>query len=59
MTPDSTVRCRICQREERVSFAKCLRSGWPKCCRGYTMTLTTTKADIDAAVGSVVREAIR
>lgn len=32
------VWCRTCGREEDVSSANCLQSGWPKCC-GYTMTI--------------------
>jgi hypothetical protein len=52
--PDSLVRCSKCQREERVSFAVCLGSGWPKC-HGYTMTLVETKADVGAATTSVLR----
>lgn len=54
---NSLVRCAVCRREAYVDFATCLRSGWPKCCRGYTMTLVETKADIDAAVGGIVRDA--
>lgn len=33
------VRCDICKREQAVGGAKALASGWPTCCRGYTMTL--------------------
>ncbi len=32
------VWCRTCRREQAVSSAECLRSGWPKCC-GFTMTI--------------------
>lgn len=32
------VKCNTCKKEKQVDSAKCLRSGWPKCC-GYTMTL--------------------
>ena len=36
------VRCRECGAAERVNYAVCLSSGWPKCC-GCTMTVD--KAD--------------
>lgn len=32
------VRCKTCGRDQTVEAAKCLRTGWPKCC-GYTMEL--------------------
>lgn len=51
---DSLVRCNKCGREKRVSFAACLRSGWPKC-EGYTMTLVTTAADVAEATTTVLR----
>lgn len=50
---DSKVQCPKCDRIRRVSFADCLRSGWPKC-HGYTMTLKNTTADIGGAVAAAV-----
>ena len=32
------VWCRQCGRAQNVDSAKCLTSGWPKCC-SYTMTI--------------------
>ena len=32
------VWCRVCEDEEQVDSAACLRNGWPKCC-GETMTI--------------------
>jgi len=32
------VWCRTCGKMLLVNSAKCLSSGWPKCC-GYTMTI--------------------
>ena len=32
------VWCRHCGSTKRVSSARCLKGGWPKCC-GYTMTI--------------------
>lgn len=32
------VRCEVCDAEQRVNSADCLRHGWPECC-GYTMRL--------------------
>jgi len=51
---DTLVRCHKCDKERRVNFAACLRSGWPTC-HGYTMTLDHTQADIAAAVAGLVR----
>ena len=36
------VKCGTCGREKRVNSAKCLRSGWPKCC-GATMRLMSAE----------------
>ena len=36
--------------QSTTSFASSLRNGWEKCC-GYTMTLVSTKADIEATAG--------
>jgi hypothetical protein len=60
-------RCDNCGREERVGFARCLASGWPRCActgdrYGYTMRLVTTKADIEEVVGRAlapVTDAVR
>jgi hypothetical protein len=32
------VWCTTCGRPQSINAAKCLQSGWPKCC-GYTMTI--------------------
>jgi len=47
---DSYLKCSVCGRESTTSFASSLRNGWEKCC-GYTMTLVSTKADIEATAG--------
>ena len=48
---DSTVKCEVCGRTEKVNFVYCLMKGWPQC-HGYTMTLIShpTKEMIDHAV---------
>jgi len=51
---DATVKCKKCGTTKRVWFAQCLKFGWPKCC-GQTMHLEETTADIDKAVGSIVK----
>jgi L-rhamnose isomerase len=33
------VWCRHCNKSRRVDPAECLRSGWPKCCKGTTMSI--------------------
>lgn len=33
------VQCPTCKRRQSVSFAVCLKRGWPKCCQGQTMEL--------------------
>ena len=33
------VWCRTCRRSQQVDSAECLRSGWPTCCHGHTMTI--------------------
>lgn len=33
------VHCEQCGKEIKVNSAECFRTGWPKCCNGYTMTL--------------------
>ena len=61
MSENTLVRCDACGCEKRVDFSRCLRSGWPKCCNGYTMKIITTKANIEQAVGDAfapVREAV-
>ncbi|MBB5051100.1 hypothetical protein HNQ36_001054 [Afipia massiliensis] len=37
------VWCRHCNKSRRVDPAECLRSGWPKCCKGHTMTINQPK----------------
>lgn len=37
------VRCTRCGKLRVVDPAQCLRSGWPKCCRGETMTIDNPK----------------
>lgn len=54
--PDSVVSCASCGRRVNVNFAACLAFGWPVCyCNDRTMTLIHTDADIDEAVGRVIR----
>lgn len=33
------VWCRTCGRSQKVDAAHCLRTGWPTCCKGHTMTI--------------------
>lgn len=33
------VWCRHCNKSRLVDLAECLRSGWPKCCEGTTMSI--------------------
>lgn len=54
---DTTVVCKKCGKRRKVSFGHCLGHGWPECC-GQTMSLEKTTANIDKAVGSIVKEAI-
>jgi hypothetical protein len=59
---NTTVRCDECGCERRVNFSECLRTGWPKCCKGYTMRMLTTSANIAAAVDDAfapMRDALR
>lgn len=37
------VWCRHCGTMRVVDPAECLRSGWPKCCRGETMSIDDPK----------------
>lgn len=55
---ESTVKCEVCGRTEKVSFAYCLMTGWPKC-HGYTMTLITTPSQevIDQGVRGCIGNA--
>lgn len=58
-TPNTTVRCVDCGREQRVNFGVCLAVGWPKCwCNGHTMRLEHTDADITADTGRVIRQSM-
>ena len=45
---DTQVKCRGCGAAQRVSFAECVKLGWPMCC-GETMALVThpDPADIE------------
>lgn len=36
------VRCPRCNKSRKVDAAQCLQHGWPKCCHGETMGLTTS-----------------
>ena len=54
---NSRVECRHCGASQQVDFGRCLRHGWPECC-GETMMLLSTKANIGAAVGEIVKEAV-
>ena len=55
MMNDSMVQCLECGRQEQVSFAHCLRRGWPKCC-GYTMRLME-HPDVSEVMADVLRPA--
>lgn len=54
MMNDSMVQCLECGRQEQVSFAHCLRRGWPKCC-GYTMRLME-HPDVSEVMADVLRQ---
>lgn len=56
---DTYVQCDWCGREERTGFAASLGGGWPTCCKGHTMRLIRSEADIDAAVRHVTGSATR
>lgn len=58
MGQDSYLKCTVCGRESTTNFASSLARGWEKCC-GYTMRLERTDADIDAAVGGIVSDAMK
>jgi len=51
---DSMVQCLECGRQEQVSFAHCLRRGWPKCC-GYTMRLME-HPDVSEVMADVLQQ---
>lgn len=55
---DSTVKCEVCGRTKKVSFAYSLMKGWPLC-HGYTMTLIShpTGEMIDYAVRGCIGNA--
>ena len=50
---DTTVICDKCQRQERVSFAECMRKGWPVC-HGHTMRMDETEANIEEAIAVII-----
>ena len=53
---DTSVCCLICGREVAVSFADCLRHGWPTCCQ-QTMTLLPVAAGVvKAATDGIMRD---
>lgn len=54
MTRDSVVVCTVCGCARRVSFARCLATGWPKHC-GYTMRLERTEACIGESTARAIR----
>lgn len=51
---DTLLRCTRCGHVRRDRFARCLSSGWPTHCDA-TMRIENTSADINAAVGEVLR----
>lgn len=53
---DTRVICDKCGNSDWVSFAQCLREGWPKCHR-LTMRLDITEADIEDDIAKLVDEA--
>ncbi len=55
---DSTVKCEVCGKTQKVSFGYCLAKGWPLC-HGYTMTLIShpTTKQIDTAVKGCIGNA--
>lgn len=53
---DTIVRCDWCGRQERARLVMSLRSGWPTCCKGHTMRLIRTDADIEAATRHVIEQ---
>ncbi len=38
-----TVRCSQCGALRTIDPAECLRSGWPRCCRGETTSIDNPK----------------
>ena len=59
MKRDSVVTCKQCGHTIRVSFARCLRAGWPKC-HGQTMRLVSSPSPekIDRAVAGCVSASV-
>lgn len=53
---DSITQCTKCGKITYLKFANGLRNGWGLCC-GYTPTLVWHNADIEAAVGGIVKDA--
>lgn len=53
MPADTIVHCPTCNRRKHVSFATCLRGGWPSCC-ARTMWLLRTTADLEAATRQAI-----
>lgn len=53
---ETMVECKTCKKRLKVSFAKCLRSGWPEC-HDETMRLITKPSEetIKEAVASQFR----
>lgn len=45
---DTDLICSTCRAHMVVTFADCLRTGWPTCC-DETMKLAETTADIEGA----------
>lgn len=56
---DCIVQCPKCKRTQYLEFKNGLKNGWSKCCNGYTMPIIWQNADIDAAVGGIIKDAIK
>ena len=54
---DVVVRCKHCDRTQYLTFENGLRNGWSEC-HSETMPIIYQQADIDKAVGNIVRECI-
>jgi hypothetical protein len=53
---DCIVQCKTCGKTQYLEFRNGLRNGWSLCCN-YTMPIIWQQANIDKAVGDIVKEA--
>lgn len=56
---DCIVQCPKCGRTQYVEFRNGLRNGWSTCCGGLTMPIVWHNANIDKAIGEIIKNSIQ